>query len=123
MKRIIMLLLLAAGSFSAMAQSKKVGSVTTGKWVLEKDEMKGLGTHHSIEKNTTLQFLENGNWISSHPIEGVSSGGWKKGDKGRIIMRFGEDKTAVVEDQTDCCITVVMKDGTRKLAWTWKREK
>lgn len=123
MKRIIMLFLLAAGSLTANAQSKAEGPVTTGKWVLEKDEMKGLGTHHSIEKNTTLQFLENGKWISSHPIEGVSSDGWKKGDKGRIMMRFGDDKIAVVEEQTECCITIVMKDGTRKLTWTWKREK
>lgn len=78
---------------AAYSQSKEATFLTGKTWVLQSDEMRGLGTHLSLTDNTKLEFAADGTWKSSEPIKGTKQGKWslEKNNK-TLVMDFQTEK-------------------------------
>jgi hypothetical protein len=77
------------------AQPKEATAFTGKAWILQSDEMKGLGTHMSLTDNTKLEFAAEGTWKSSEPMKGVKQGKWSLENNGKtLVMDFTNEKVS-----------------------------
>ena len=78
---------------AAYSQSKEASLLTGKTWVLQSDEMTGLGTHMSLTDNTKLEFAADGTWKSSEPIKGTKQGKWSLENNNKtLVMDFQTEK-------------------------------
>src|SRR5260221_5202079 len=95
MKRIAYRLVLVFITFSAFCQKteSKVTLLISHVWKIRSDEMKGIGVHNSVPKETTIEFLKDNTWKSSLPINSSTQGKWLLDDKeGTLSMTYGDQK-------------------------------
>lgn len=130
MKQLFSILLLALLSLLAtqrgIAQSAaspaapSAAALYQHSWLLQSDEMSGLGQHTALHTDTHLDFSANGRWTSTHPLLGATSGTWQLSKKGVITMQLGQRKEAEVIRLTADLLVLRIRQATSTLTWTWE---
>jgi len=109
---------------SVWSQKKEPGLLINKKWVLQSDEMKGLGTHLSLAEHTELEFLDNGTWKSSEPIKGSSDGKWTLLNNSQSLsMDFREEQVNfLILDLSEKSLKLRHKKNAATFIYTWAVE-
>ena len=120
MRTILLITFLLITAFS-MAQSKETAQLTNKVWVLQSDEMKGLGTHISLTDNTKLEFAADGTWKSSEPIKGVKQGKWSLENNGKtLVMDFTNEKVSyLILELTEKSLHFQLKKNAATYTFKW----
>lgn len=120
MRTILLITFLLITTFS-MAQSKETAQLTNKVWVLQSDEMKGLGTHLSLTDNTKLEFAADGTWKSSEPIKGVKQGKWSIENNGKtLVMDFTNEKVSyLILELTEKSLHYQLKKNVATYTYKW----
>lgn len=118
MKRTKLLAFFLLLHLSLFAQSNEI-ALAGSSWSLQRDQMVGLGIHHSLEAGTTLKFT-NDQWAASQAINGHSEGKWELDKKGRTVLYFGEKKRGFCRMETEQLILIVPAVGKER-TMTWKK--
>ena len=94
MNRIFAISLLLFVSVITHAQEKASASVIKT-WKLTTHTMKGVGKHNSLPKDTRVEFLADGTWMSTSPWQGISKGKWilKNNNRTLQISFLADDET------------------------------
>jgi hypothetical protein len=105
----------------AQAQSKEAALLTGKVWVLESDEMSGLGTHLSLTDNTKLEFTADGMWKSSEPIKGVKQGKWTLMNNNRtLVMTFqNEEISYLILELSEKTLQYRLKKNATTFTYQW----
>lgn len=115
-----LLLLMLLFPFTLKAQTESIPlSGTT--WILEKDEMSGMGTHTALREKMTIRFLADGNWKSSAPILGITEGQWFTLQNGHSRLKLASGEIASIEEASNCCLKIIYKKGLSRFIWSWKK--
>jgi hypothetical protein len=73
--------------YSAQAQPTNNEELTNRTWVIQNDNMSGIGVHHSLPKGTTIQFNTDGTWQASQLILNSKKGTWQWAEKTNLILK------------------------------------
>lgn len=105
----------------AQAQSKESALLTGKVWVLESDEMSGLGTHISLTDKTKLEFAADGTWKSSEPIKGVKQGKWTLMNNNRTLMMTfqNEEISYLILELSEKTLQYRLKKNATTYTYQW----
>lgn len=121
MKRLIIFSLLWM-VMTAMAQPAKRDVLVNKVWMIQADEMSGLGAHTSLPKNTTLQFSPDGSWKSSHPFREDTSGQWRLENNDQTLVMAGKEETRFsIRQLTEKNLQLRLKKNAATFTYTWVR--
>ena len=121
MKKLFLLLNFCLLAFVGMAQPSKTDLLVKKVWKIQSDEMSGLGVHTSLRKDTELQFLADGTWKSSQPINEVSVGKWRFENNDRNLVRtIGNEETSyLILQLTEKELRYRLKKNAATYTYTW----
>lgn len=118
MKNATFLIFCLCFSLSIFAQQSLSEKITNITWILQSDEMSGMGTHQSLANGTTLVLDAGGQWKSSNPINGLSTGSWKVDKKSRLILQLDKKKRGFCDlEGTLLVVTVPGVGKERRMVW------
>ena len=118
MKNTTLVLLCLCFSISLFAQQSLSQNITNITWTLQSDEMSGMGTHQSLPAKTTLVLDAAGQWKTSNPLNGLSTGMWKVDKKGRLILQLDKKKRGFCDLEGALLVVTIPGVGKeRKMVW------
>jgi len=76
-----------SGITLVFAQTKTDEQYLTAKeWKIQKDSMKGTGTHITLPKDTKIIFHQDGKWKATHPLHGMTEGNWSISEPDKLLL-------------------------------------
>lgn len=76
-----------SGITLVFAQTKTYEQYLTAKeWTIQKESMKGTGTHISLPEDTKITFHQDGKWKATHPLQGMTEGTWSIREPDRLLL-------------------------------------
>ena len=122
MRKIYLILFSSLVLLTAAAQNPKADFLVNKIWVIQGDEMSGVGVHSSLQKNTELQFLADGTWKSTQPIKNASSGKWKlENDNRNLVISAGSEETSyLILQLTEKELQYRLKKNAATYTYKWR---
>jgi hypothetical protein len=107
--------------YTIKAQHNRIPDILQVTWILEKEQMSGVGNHQSLPEKTTLVISPDYSWTASAPIGGRREGRWYETGKKSLVIKLADGKTADVQVLDDGRLMLSQTTGFSKTKIFWKR--